>query len=80
MDDLLGSFRWYDALCVNQQDPEERSSQVNRMADIYSKATRAAARLGPQSHDSALALECIETASSNIRCKLAKFDDGTTAC
>jgi hypothetical protein len=57
---------WIDAICVNQQDLEERSSQVNRMADIYSKVTRVVVWLGPQSHDSALALKCIETASSNI--------------
>jgi hypothetical protein len=31
---------WIDAICVNQQDPEERSSQVKRMADIYSMASQ----------------------------------------
>jgi hypothetical protein len=46
VDDLLGSFRWYNALCVNQQDLEERSQQVKRMAEIYSKAAKVVAWLG----------------------------------
>jgi hypothetical protein len=38
---------WIDAICVNQQDLEERSSQVKRMPDIYSRATRVVVWLGP---------------------------------
>jgi hypothetical protein len=57
---------WIDAICVNQQDLEERSSQVKRMPDIYSTATRVVVWLGPQSCNSALAIECAETVSSNI--------------
>lgn len=51
---------WIDAICVNQQDLGERSSQVKRMPDIYSKATRVV-WLGLESKDSALALKCAET-------------------
>jgi hypothetical protein len=57
---------WIDAISVNQQDLEERSSQVKRMPDIYSRATRVVVWLGPQSHDSALALDCVKTVSSHI--------------
>jgi hypothetical protein len=35
VDDWLGSFRWYDALCVNQSDDKEKSRQVGLMVDIY---------------------------------------------
>ncbi len=39
-DDLLGSFRWYDALCINQADVNERSEQVQLMRkDIYTGRT-----------------------------------------
>lgn len=31
---------WVDALCINQADPDERSEQVLRMGDLYSKAER----------------------------------------
>jgi hypothetical protein len=40
VDDLLGSFRWYDALCINQNDVKERNHQVQQMADIYRRASR----------------------------------------
>ena len=29
---------WVDALCINQQDIEERNLQVQRMRDIYKSA------------------------------------------
>jgi hypothetical protein len=35
VDDLLGSFRWYDTLCINQDDLSEKSQQVLYMRDIY---------------------------------------------
>ncbi|KAH7380875.1 heterokaryon incompatibility protein-domain-containing protein [Cadophora sp. MPI-SDFR-AT-0126] len=35
-----GSARivWVDAICINQKDPKERTTQVNMMADIYLNA------------------------------------------
>lgn len=29
---------WVDAICINQEDPDERSSQVSQMGEIYAKA------------------------------------------
>ncbi|PMD34559.1 HET-domain-containing protein [Hyaloscypha variabilis F] len=57
---------WVDAICVNQQDTAERSSQVRRMADIYSKAARVLIWLGPSSFDSSVALDCLKLVSSKI--------------
>jgi hypothetical protein len=57
---------WIDAICVNQLDMAERSSQVKRMADIYSAASRVVVWLGPESDDSTLAIECCQLISSNI--------------
>ena len=37
---------WADALCVNQEDPEERNSQVSMMGDIYRSASRVLVWLG----------------------------------
>ncbi len=31
---------WIDAICVNQSDIAERTSQVKKMADIFSKVIR----------------------------------------
>lgn len=37
---------WADAICINQQDLEERSSQVKQMGDIYAKAKQVIVWLG----------------------------------
>ncbi|RGP78787.1 hypothetical protein FLONG3_2985 [Fusarium longipes] len=37
---------WIDALCINQADPNERSSQVSVMNQIYGKANRVIVWLG----------------------------------
>ena len=56
---------WIDAICVNQQDLEERSSQVKRMADIYSKASQVVVWLGPEREDSQLAMDFCKEVSAN---------------
>jgi hypothetical protein len=57
---------WIDAICVNQQDLEERSCQVERMADIFTKASRVVVWLGPESSDSSVAMDCFHTISKNV--------------
>ncbi|PMD40264.1 hypothetical protein L207DRAFT_565768 [Hyaloscypha variabilis F] len=53
---------WIDALCVNQMDINERSSQVSRMANIYRKADRVVVWLGPESVE-----DCSAQALSTLR-------------
>lgn len=36
--DLYQSFRWVDAICVNQGEFDERNEQVGRMGEIYEEA------------------------------------------
>jgi len=43
---LLGSFRWRDALCINQKDAEEKVQQISQIGDIYRLADRVYAWLG----------------------------------
>ncbi|KAJ4109647.1 hypothetical protein NW768_012083 [Fusarium equiseti] len=47
---------WADAICINQQDLDERASQVLRMGDIFSQARRVIVWLGPQASNSDLAI------------------------
>lgn len=58
---------WIDAICVNQQDLEERSQQVKRMAEIYSKAARVVAWLGPSSERTPVAMRCFDKISSTVK-------------
>ncbi|KAI1768225.1 HET-domain-containing protein [Hypoxylon sp. FL1150] len=43
---------WADAVCINQNDNKERSRQVSRMKDIYSKASRVLIWLGEERDES----------------------------
>ena len=49
-------YLWVDAVCINQNDNEERGRQVRRMKDIYEKAMFVFAWLGPAKEDSVWAL------------------------
>ncbi|KAM0083611.1 hypothetical protein ACKRZS_004196 [Fusarium odoratissimum] len=53
-------FLWIDALCIDQQDLDERASQVALMGDIYSHAQHVLAFLSPQSEPFNLGLDYIE--------------------
>jgi len=50
---------WIDAICINQDDVEERNSQVQAMGMIYFLASRLSIWLGPPSDDSALAMNAL---------------------
>ena len=57
---------WIDAICVDQLNFEERSQQVQRMADIYRCASRVVVWLGPESRSSIRAMDLLETMGSKI--------------
>jgi hypothetical protein len=42
-------FFWIDAICINQEDLDERSSQVQLMRDIYKSSTRTVVWIGDES-------------------------------
>lgn len=44
---------WVDAVCINQEDWDERAQQVAKMADIYSRASTVLFWLGPVEERSA---------------------------
>jgi hypothetical protein len=50
---------WIDAICVNQQDLDERSQQVQRMAGIYIRAQCVVVWLGLEAEDSSWALRTL---------------------
>ncbi|KAL8317509.1 hypothetical protein RB597_001076 [Gaeumannomyces tritici] len=59
---------WIDAVCINQQDDDEKGQQVQMMAKIYASASRVVVWLGTAADDSDRALEALrETADSSDR-------------
>jgi Heterokaryon incompatibility protein (HET) len=53
------SYWWIDAICINQDDVDERNSQVALMRRIYKTAHAVCIWLGEEADDSALALDVI---------------------
>ncbi|KAI1327451.1 heterokaryon incompatibility protein-domain-containing protein [Xylariaceae sp. FL0255] len=51
---------WADAICINQQDRDERNKQVQCMTDIYAKAKVVSLWLGPEENQSELAMEFLK--------------------
>jgi hypothetical protein len=52
---------WIDALCINQQDIDERNYQVPLMGSIYAGATQITVWLGPAADESDLVMEVIRS-------------------
>jgi hypothetical protein len=59
---------WIDAICINQDDLEERSCQVRQMRRIFEQAENVLAWVGTKSHNSDLAIATLrELGSFGIR-------------
>jgi hypothetical protein len=57
---------WADALCINQQNIEEKEQQIRLMEKIYGQANRVVVWLGEAADESDQALEEIRVAGGNI--------------
>ncbi|KAJ4113932.1 hypothetical protein NW768_011462 [Fusarium equiseti] len=51
---------WADSICINQQDIDERSAQVQLMRHIYKNAHRVVAWLGPADEHSPVAIALLQ--------------------
>ncbi|KAI1455898.1 heterokaryon incompatibility protein-domain-containing protein [Annulohypoxylon moriforme] len=57
---------WADAICINQEDYDERAKQVLMMHDIYHLAQKVIAFLGPETDDSDVAFEVLERIGGKV--------------
>lgn len=57
---------WIDAICIDQQNIPERSSQVRRIADIYPVAEIVIVWLGRETNHSSLGLNLLELLGTQI--------------
>ncbi|KAK7983327.1 f-box domain protein [Apiospora arundinis] len=69
------SCLWVDAICINQDDVEERNIQVRRMKDIYSLAESVIAWLGPATHHSHIAMHWLQNISPSEIEDMVKQED-----
>ncbi|KAH8896937.1 HET-domain-containing protein, partial [Thozetella sp. PMI_491] len=61
---------WADALCINQQDDQEKNVQVGRMDQIYQRASCVVVWLGLPADDSDLVFQMART----VRPRIEKID------
>ncbi|KAJ9664129.1 hypothetical protein H2201_005369 [Coniosporium apollinis] len=62
-----GGVFWVDAVCINQNDLPERSSQVRLMTAIFQMAQEVLAWLAPESSHSSLAIRKMQAISAEYR-------------
>ena len=53
-------YLWVDAICINQEDDDEKATQVAMMLNIYQMAAKVHLWLGEQSEDSDLAITSLD--------------------
>ncbi|KAK4185482.1 heterokaryon incompatibility protein-domain-containing protein [Podospora australis] len=58
---------WIDAICINQNDLDERSSQVARMPQIYQLAEHVTVWLGPATDNSGFAMRQLEYLARQVQ-------------
>jgi hypothetical protein len=63
---LRSQYFWVDAVCINQEDINERGQQVRLMRDIYKQASRVVVWFGPlaKAEDANLAREMVHFLAS----------------
>ncbi|KAE9365706.1 hypothetical protein N431DRAFT_287711, partial [Stipitochalara longipes BDJ] len=52
-------YLWVDAICINQEDLDEKAIQIGLMKLIYDNASEVVAWLGPESKHSEKAMEAL---------------------
>ncbi|KAH8591916.1 heterokaryon incompatibility protein-domain-containing protein [Bisporella sp. PMI_857] len=65
---------WVDAICINQQSPEEKNTQIALMLDVYACAENVQIWLGPASTDSTTGMEALKYLAENTLCEQAPWD------
>ncbi|KAM5359124.1 hypothetical protein ACJZ2D_014730 [Fusarium nematophilum] len=63
---------WIDAICINQEDIDERNFQVRLMWHIYAIAGQVSVWLGEEADDSAVAMEMIRMLAKNYDIRMSK--------
>jgi len=60
------TFLWVDAICINQNDLEERSSQVAMMGTIYSRAVKTIIWLGKPDNSSRIVHQLLQQLATTV--------------
>lgn len=61
------TYKWIDALCINQEDNNERNDQIQLMRNIYSQSVRLVVWLGEEPEHNDLAIDTVMGIVSSLR-------------
>lgn len=70
---------WIDAVCINQNDIQERCSQIVLMTDIYHNSTRCMAYLAPKRRYQAAAVKQLDQIMWNFNNDKHSYEDYLTS-
>ncbi|KAJ9655094.1 hypothetical protein H2198_005950 [Neophaeococcomyces mojaviensis] len=59
-------YFWIDALCIDQNNEEEKGAQISRMASLFQRASQVVAYLGQPDHDSGIVIEYIQKRRKSV--------------
>jgi hypothetical protein len=64
---------WIDAICINQEDIDERSRQVGQMRMVFERAERVVVWLGEERDQSAKAMARVEATAESFQASVENF-------
>jgi len=70
---------WVDTICINQQNNDERSHQVQMMGDIFSTANRVIAWIGAAAEDSDFVMRVMAQPNEELALRSLRFSFGFRA-
>ncbi|KAH7177129.1 heterokaryon incompatibility protein-domain-containing protein, partial [Dactylonectria macrodidyma] len=73
---LRAEWIWVDSICINQDDDDEKSTQVALMGRIYSASTKTVIWLGTGSRESDLAMAFLEELSAWRHKLYRRYEEG----
>jgi hypothetical protein len=69
---------WVDAICIDQNDVDERNSQVRLMAEIYKQSSRLLLWLGVEEAESDLAMDFLFETWPQIQIEIREHESDTS--
>ncbi|KAH7267983.1 heterokaryon incompatibility protein-domain-containing protein [Fusarium solani] len=65
-DSLVAEYHWIDAICINQEDENEKAAQVSMMAHIYFSAAQVNVWIGRSNEDTPMVMALIRNLAMYI--------------
>lgn len=65
-EDAADDYYWIDAICIDQQNRQEKADQVQLMGEIYDNAVQVLSCIGDEADNSDLVMDMLQSAPDNL--------------